>query len=107
MLLSLLLLQTITSTVTVEGQSAQAYDLDLAAIAGLTTTGIISRTSGGAMSTRTITGTATRISVNEGGGVSGNPTIDLITTAVTLGDYNTESLTSVAGTQTVNTKIFS
>ena len=58
-------------------------------IAGLTTTGIISRTSGGAMSTRTITGTATRISVNEGGGIGGNPTIDLITTAVTQGDYNT------------------
>ena len=92
---------------TVEGQSAQAYDLDLAAIAGLTTTGIISRTSGGAMSTRTITGTATRISVNEGGGIGGNPTIDLITTAVTQGDYNTESLTSVAGTQTVNTVKYS
>ena len=100
---------------TVEGSSAQPYDLDLVAISGLTTTGIISRTSGGAMSTRTITGTAARISVNDGGGLSGNPTIDLITTAVTAGNYNTESLTSVSavgsnsepfGTETVNATKF-
>ena len=82
---------------TVEGSSAQPYDLDLVAIAGLTTTGLISRTSGGAMSTRTITGTSGNISVNDGGGINGNPTIDIITTAVTAGNYNTESLTSVSG----------
>ena len=82
---------------TVEGSSAQPYDLDLVAVAGLTTTGLISRTSGGAMSTRTIAGTAGRISVNDGGGINGNPTIDIITTTVTPGNYNTESLTSVSG----------
>ena len=82
---------------TVEGTSAQPYDLDLVAVAGLTTTGLISRTSGGAMSTRTIAGTAGRISVNDGGGINGNPTIDIITTTVTPGNYNTESLTSVSG----------
>jgi len=92
---------------TVEGQSAQPYDLDLVALSGLTTTGILSRTSGGAMSTRTITGTAGRISVNNGAGISGNPTIDLVTTTVSAGDYNTESLTSVAGSQTVNATKFS
>ena len=92
---------------TVEGQSAQPYDLDLVAIAGLTTTGMIARTSGGAMSTRTITGTAGRISLTNGNGVSGNPTVDLITTTVTSGDYNTESLTSVSGSQTVNATKFS
>ncbi|AGN33584.1 structural protein [Synechococcus phage S-IOM18] len=100
---------------TVEGQSAQPYDLDLVAISGLTTTGIISRTSGGSMATRTITGTATRIAINDGAGLSGNPTIDLIVTAVTPGDYNTESLTSVSGvggnsepfgTETVNATKF-
>ena len=67
------------------------------------------------MATRTITGTAQRISVNEGAGISGNPTIDLITTAVQAGNYNTESLTSVSaagsnsepyGTQTVNATKF-
>ena len=87
---------------TVEGQSAQPYDLDLAAISGLTTTGMLARASGGNMQTRTITGNAGRISINNGDGVSGNPTIDLITTTISAGDYNTESLTSVAGSQTVN-----
>ena len=100
---------------TTEGQSAQAYDLDLVAISGLTTTGLISRTASNTMATRTITGTAQRISVNEGAGISGNPTIDLITTAVQAGNYNTESLTSVSaagsnsepyGTQTVNATKF-
>jgi hypothetical protein len=95
----------------VEGSSAQPYDLDLQSIANLTTAGIISRVSGGNMATRTITGTPTRIAIADGGGISGNPTIDLITTAVVDGDYNTESLTSVTtngpagepyGTETVN-----
>jgi len=96
---------------TVEGASAQPYDLDLVAVAGLTTTGIIARTSGGAMSTRTVTGTAGKIQIQNGAGVNGNPTINLITTTVVPGDYNTESLTSVSavgsnnepfGTETVN-----
>ena len=99
----------------IEGTGAQPYDNDLNAISGLTTTGLISRTSTGNMSTRTITGTATRIAINDGGGINGNPTIDLITTAVTAGDYNTESLTSVSsagsnsepyGTETVNATKF-
>ena len=61
---------------TVEGQSAQPYDLDLAAVAGLTTTGLLSRTSGGVMQTRTIQGSATKIAINNGGGIGGNPSVD-------------------------------
>ena len=87
---------------TVEGSSAQPYDNDLIAVAGLTTTGLISRTSAGTMATRTITGTATRIQISDGGGISANPTIDLITTAVTAAEYNAASLTSAAGSETVN-----
>ena len=87
---------------TVEGSSAQPYDLDLKSIADLTTTGMLSRTSAGNMQTRTITGTATRIQVNEGAGLNGNPTVDLVATAVTAADYNTASTTSVAGSETVN-----
>ena len=100
----------------IEGTGAQPYDLDLQAIANLTTTGLISsRSAGNTMVTSTITGTATRIAINDGGGINGNPTIDLITTAVQAGNYNTESLTSVSavgsnsepfGTQTVNATKF-
>jgi len=56
------------------GVNVQAYDIDVAAGAGLATTGIISRTGSGAVSTRSITA-STGISISNGDGVSGNPTI--------------------------------
>ena len=86
----------------IEGSGAQPYDNDLNAIASLTTTGLIARTSSGAMQTRTITGTATRIAISEGAGINDNPQVDLITTAVTAAEYNAASLTSVVGSETVN-----
>ena len=89
-----------------EGTKAQPFDLDLKAISDLTTTGILARTSGGNVQTRSVNGTAARIQVNNADGVNGNPTIDLITTTVSAGNYNTASLTSVAGDQTVNASKF-
>jgi hypothetical protein len=56
------------------GVNVQAYDVDLAAFAGLATTGILSRTGTGAVSTRSVAA-GTGISVTNGDGVSGNPTI--------------------------------
>lgn len=53
------------------------YDADVAAIAALSTTGLIARTGTGTAATRTITGTANQIAVTNGDGVSGNPTISL------------------------------
>lgn len=55
----------------------QAYDSDLAAVAALATTGLISRTGSGTAATRTLTGPAAGISVSNGDGVSGNPTLSL------------------------------
>ena len=86
----------------VEGTGAQPFDNDLQAISNLTTSGLISRTASNTMATRTITGTASRIAINDGGGISGNPTIDLIITAVTGAEYNAASLTSAGGSETVN-----
>lgn len=89
---------------TVEGESAQAFDRDLQAIADLSTTGILARVSDGNIATRTVTGTPGRISVVNGSGVAGNPTLDLINTTVTQGTYNTPS---VAGnTQTIKATRF-
>jgi len=61
---------------TIEIGGKQNADSDLTAIAGLSTTGLIARTNTGAAAVRTITG-STDLSVTNGNGVSGNPTISL------------------------------
>lgn len=61
-------------TTTVAGK--QNADADLTAIANLTGTGIIARTGAGTANLRTISGGA-NISVTNGDGVSGNPTVAL------------------------------
>ena len=57
------------------GVSVQAYDADLAAVAGLSSNGIVARTGSGTAASRTITGTTNVITVTNGDGVSGNPTL--------------------------------
>lgn len=61
----------------VPGTDVQVFDSDLSAVAGLATTGIISRTGAGTAATRTITAPAAGITVSNGDGVSGNPTLAL------------------------------
>jgi hypothetical protein len=48
------------------------------ALHNLATNGLVTRTSAGAISARTITGTANQISIINGDGVSGNPTISAV-----------------------------
>jgi len=59
------------------GVDVQAYDADLAALAGLSTTGIIVRNGAGTVVTRTLTGPPAGINVSNGDGVAGNPTLSL------------------------------
>lgn len=53
----------------------QAADPELSAIAGLSSNGLITRTSSTTAAARTITGTTNVITVTNGDGVSGNPTL--------------------------------
>lgn len=55
----------------------QPLDSDLTALANTSTTGLYAITASGTSTTRTLTGTASRISVTNGSGVSGNPTVDI------------------------------
>src|SRR5687767_3356081 len=55
----------------------QPLDDDLTAIAALATTGLLARTGSGAWALRAIAGTANEISVANGGGVLGAPTLSL------------------------------
>lgn len=61
------------------GTQVQAYDADLAALAALSATGILARTAADTYILRTFTGTAGRLTVTNGDGISGNPTFDLAT----------------------------
>ena len=56
---------------------AQGLDSDLTALAGLSTTGLVARTGAGTAVTRAITGTANQVTVTNGDGVAGNPTLAL------------------------------
>jgi hypothetical protein len=55
----------------------QAWDADLDAVAGLSSTGLVARTGSGSAAARTITAGSAQVTVTDGSGVSGNPTINL------------------------------
>jgi hypothetical protein len=61
----------------VPGMNVQAFDSDLAALAANASTGLWSVTGSGTGSVRTITAPAAGITVSNGGGVAGNPTLAL------------------------------
>lgn len=65
------------------GVTVQGYDADLAALAALSSNGLIARTGAGTVAARTISNGA-GISISNGDGVSGNPTITCTVTGATI-----------------------
>lgn len=57
--------------------NTQPLDADLTALAALSSTGLVTRTGTATFATRTLTGPAAGITVTNGNGVSGNPTLAL------------------------------
>lgn len=61
----------------VPGTDVQAYSAQLASFASLASNGIIARSASNTVINRTITGTSNEVTVADGDGASGNPTISL------------------------------
>jgi hypothetical protein len=59
------------------GTNVQAWDTDLDGYAALSSTGLVARTGSGTAAARTLTVGSAQLTVSNGSGVSGNPTIDL------------------------------
>jgi hypothetical protein len=59
------------------GTHVQAYDATLTAFAAYNTNGLLTQTAADTFTGRTITGTAAQITVTNGDGVAGNPTLSL------------------------------
>ncbi len=68
---------TITNGDGILGNPTFAFANDLAALEGLTTTGIAVRTAADTWISRQVAGTTNRISITNGDGVLGNPTVDI------------------------------
>lgn len=59
------------------GSDVQGYDADLAALAALATSGLIARTGAGTVATRSVASADAQITVANGDGVAGDPTLTL------------------------------
>jgi hypothetical protein len=75
----------VTSAIQTQLNAKQASDAELTAIAALASDGLIAKTGAGTAAVRTVTGTANEITVTNGSGVSGNPTLAIATDPVLPG----------------------
>lgn len=84
----------------------QAQDADLDALAALASTGLLARTAAAAYSERTITGTANKIVITNGNGVSGNPTINLPDNPIIEGNIKGNNANGASSVKMVYKKTF-
>ncbi len=87
----------VTSDIQTQLNNKQPLDSTLTSLAAYNTNGIIVQTAADTFTGRAVTGTASNVSVTNGDGIAGNPTIDLIN-AGTAGTYGSASQVPVLTT---------
>lgn len=90
----------VTSNIQTQLDNKQPLDADLTALAALVTTGMLARTGAGTVATRTVTGSV-NISVTNGDGVAGNPTLS-ITGQIPVANGGTGASTAAAARVNLN-----
>lgn len=98
---------TITNADGTAGSPTFALANDLAALEGLSSTGLIARTADGAAATRTITAPAAGITITDGDGVAGNPTLALANDLAALEGLTTTGYVVRTGDGTATTRSMS
>jgi len=68
----------VTSSIQTQLNNKQGLDAELTAIAALATDGLIAKTGAGTSATRAIIAGSTKLSVSNGGGIAGDPTLDVV-----------------------------
>jgi hypothetical protein len=81
------------SPITTSGTLTFTLGTELQGLSGLATTGLVARTGAGTYSPVTITAGSAAISVTNGNGVGGNPTLDLSNSGATPGTYVLSTVT--------------
>lgn len=101
----------VTSAIQTQIDGKQPLDSDLTALAALAATGLIARTGSGTVSARTLTA-GTGISISNGDGVSGNPTISATATVTSFktnwitADGTTKSITHSLASSDILVQIY-
>lgn len=77
----------VTSSIQTQLDNKQPLDAELTAIAALASNGLVAITGTGTAASRTLTAGSAAITVTNGSGASGNPTVDLPDSGVVAGSY--------------------
>lgn len=82
------------SPITSAGSISLTLGTELQGLSGLSASGIVSRTGAGAYASRTLTAGSSNLSITNGNGAAGNPTVDLSATLTSLTSIGTATLTA-------------